>query len=59
MIAGAMAGHAVASHTGHSGGGLVGAAPGYVLSQQLKTDIAVPAGTVIELKFTSPVMTGG
>lgn len=57
MIAGAMAGHAVASHTAHSG--LVGAAAGYVLSQELKTDIAVPAGSVIELKFKSPVMTGG
>ena len=59
MIAGAMAGHAVATKTGHSGGGLVGAAAGYVLSQELKTDIAVPAGTVIELKFKSPVTTGG
>lgn len=59
MIAGAMAGHAVAAKTGHSHGGLVGAAAGYVLSQELKTDIAVPAGSVIELKFKSPVMTGG
>lgn len=58
MIAGAVAGHAVAAHTGHSHGGLVGAAAGYALSQTLKTDIAVPAGTVIELKFTSPVMSG-
>jgi len=57
MIAGAMAGHAVASKTAHSG--LVGAAAGYVLSQELKTDIAVPAGSVIELKFKSPVTTGG
>ena len=59
MIAGAMAGHAVASKTGHSHGGLVGAAAGYVLSQELKTDISVPAGSVIELKFKSPVTTGG
>jgi len=59
MIAGAMAGHAVATKTGHSHGGLVGAAAGYVLSQELKTDIAVPAGTVIELRFKSPVTTGG
>ena len=57
MIAGAMAGHAVASHASHSG--LVGAAAGYVLSQELKTDISVPAGSVIELKFKSPVTTGG
>ena len=53
MIAGAMAGHAVNKH-----GGLVGAAAGYVLSQQLKTDIAVPAGTVLELRFRQPVMSG-
>jgi len=59
MIAGAMAGHAVASKTGHGHGGLVGAAAGYVLSQELKTDISVPAGSVIELKFKSPVTTGG
>lgn len=51
MIAGAVAGHEVAKHTGHGHGGLVGAAAGYVLSQTLKTDIAVPAGTVVELKF--------
>jgi hypothetical protein len=54
MIGGAMAGHAVNKH-----GGLLGAAGGYVLSQELKTDIAVPAGTVIELRFRSPVTTGG
>ena len=53
MIAGAMAGHAVNKH-----GGLAGAAAGYVLSQELKTDIAVPAGSVIELRFKQPVMSG-
>lgn len=55
MIGGAMAGHAVSK----SHGGLMGAAGGYVLSQTLKTDIAVPAGTVIELQFKAPVTTGG
>ena len=59
MIAGAVAGHEMAKHMGHGHGGLVGAAAGYVLSQTLKTDIAVPAGTVVELKFKSPVTTGG
>ena len=54
MIGGAMAGHAVNKH-----GGLVGAAAGYVLSQELKTDIAVPAGTVIELRFKSAATSGG
>ena len=51
MIAGAVAGHTVSK----SHGGLAGAAAGYVLSQELKTDIAVPAGTIIELKFEKPV----
>ncbi len=51
MIAGAMAGHTV--NKAH--GGLAGAAAGYVLSQELKTDIAVPAGTIIELRFLKPV----
>ena len=51
MIGGAMAGHAMS----HQHGGLMGAAAGYVLSQQLKTDIDVPAGSVIELRFTAPV----
>jgi hypothetical protein len=55
MIGGAIAGHEVAKHTGGSHAGLMGAAGGYVLSQTLKTDIFVPAGTVIELKFKSPV----
>jgi len=59
MIGGAIAGHAVAKHTGASHGTLAGAAAGYVMSQALKTDIAVPAGTVIELRIKSPVTTGG
>lgn len=59
MIAGAMAGHAVAKHTGTSHAGLMGAVAGYALSQSLKTDISVPKGTVIELKFKSAVTTGG
>ena len=59
MIGGAIAGHEAAKHTGHSHGGLMGAAAGYVLSRTLKTDIAVPAGTIIELKFKAPVATTG
>ncbi|MDQ2873188.1 MAG: hypothetical protein M3R35_08690 [Candidatus Eremiobacteraeota bacterium] len=54
MIGGAIAGHEVAKHAGRSHGGLMGAAGGYALSQTLKTDIAVPAGTVIELRFNQP-----
>lgn len=53
MLGGAIVGHEAASHTGRHHGGLMGAAGGYVLSQTLKTDILVRAGTVIELKFVS------
>lgn len=55
MIGGAIAGHEMRKHTGR-GGGMLGAAGGYVLSQGLKTDISVPAGTVLEVKFKSPVV---
>jgi len=55
MITGAMAGHAVAAR---KHGALMGAVGGYALSQQLKTDIVVPAGTVLEVKFLSPVNNG-
>lgn len=59
MIGGAIAGHEAAKHMGGSHGGLIGAAGGYALSQTLKTDISVPAGTVLKLKFEAPVMSGG
>lgn len=55
MIGGAIAGHEVAKHTGKKHGGLIGAAGGYALSQSLKTDIYVPAGSVVELRFAAPV----
>lgn len=58
MIGGAIAGHEVAKRTGRSHGGLVGAVGGYALSQTLKTDITVPAGTVIEVKFQHPATNG-
>jgi hypothetical protein len=57
MIAGAVAGH-VAKRTRSSHGALLGAASGYALSQTLKTDIAVPAGSVLEVRFKSPVTSG-
>lgn len=55
MITGAMAGHAVAAR---KHGALMGAVGGYALSQQLKTDIVVPAGTVLEVKFLSSATNG-
>lgn len=58
MVTGAMAGHAVAARTGTKHGALIGAAGGYALSQSLKTDIVVPAGTMLEVKFLSPVQSG-
>ena len=58
MVGGAIAAHQLAKRTGGAAHGLMGMAGGYVLSQALKTDIAVPAGTVLELKFTQPVTSG-
>ena len=55
MISGAVAGHVLAARTGTKHGALVGAAGAYALSQTIKTDIVVPAGTVLEMKFLSPV----
>ncbi len=55
MVGGAIAGHELAKRTGKRHGGLTGAAGAYVLSQTLKTDISVPAGTVLVLKFKQPV----
>jgi hypothetical protein len=55
MIGGAATGHAIAARTGKKHGALTGAAGGYVLSQTLKTDVEVPAGSVVELRFKSPV----
>jgi hypothetical protein len=51
MVGGAIAGHMM--HRRH--GGLLGAASGYALSQTLKTDVQVPAGTIVELKLNAPV----
>lgn len=51
MVGGAIAGHEVAKRTGTGHGGLMGAAGGYALSQGLKTNIVVPAGTVIQVRF--------
>lgn len=49
MAAGAMAGHVAMRGKHH--GGLAGAASGYVLSQEMKTDVDVKPGTTIVLKF--------
>ena len=54
MIGGAIAGHEASKHTGKGHGATLGAASGYALSQTMKTDIIVPAGTVIEVKFQQP-----
>lgn len=58
MIASAVAGHELAKRTGGRHGALLGAAGGYALSQTLKTDISVPAGTVLQVRFKSPVTSG-
>lgn len=54
MIGGAIAGHEVSKHTGKGHGATMGAAGAYMLSQTMKTDIVVPAGTIIEVKFQRP-----
>jgi hypothetical protein len=58
MIGGAVAGHFAAARAGRRHGALLGAAGGYALSQTLKTDIVVPAGTALEVRFKSPVTSG-
>ncbi len=50
MIGGAVAG----KHLG-KGHGMLGAIGGYAASQALKTDIEVPAGATIELRFNAPI----
>ncbi|HET9030197.1 MAG TPA: hypothetical protein VFN49_08470 [Candidatus Aquilonibacter sp.] len=51
VVGGAIAGHMAggAAHTKH--GGLAGAAAGYALSQEMKTDVDVKRGTTVVLKF--------
>jgi outer membrane lipoprotein SlyB len=58
MVGGAIAGHTIAAHTHSKHGALKGAVGGYVVSQALKTDVAVPAGSVVVLRFKSPVTAG-
>jgi hypothetical protein len=58
MVGGAIAGHVIAKRAGKPLGALTGAAGGYALSQSLKTDISVPAGTLVILKFRAPVTAG-
>jgi hypothetical protein len=55
MLGGAIAGHIAAAHSGHKHGGMMGAVGGYAASQALKTDVSVPAGSIVELRFKSPV----
>ena len=57
MVSGAVAGHMMKGHTG-KGGAMLGAAGGYALSQTMKTDINVPAGTVLQVRFKAPVTAG-
>ncbi|HTX58271.1 MAG TPA: hypothetical protein VMH02_01255 [Verrucomicrobiae bacterium] len=58
MLGGAIAGHELAKHARVHHGALAGALGGYALSQELKTDVDVPAGSVITVRFTAPVRAG-
>jgi hypothetical protein len=53
MFGGAVAGHTAAKIAGKKHGGLLGAAGGYVLSQEMKSDIDVKPGTVLAVKVLS------
>lgn len=50
VLGGGTAGHIAA---GKHHGGLLGAASGYMLSQEMKTDVDVKPGTVVAVKFVS------
>jgi hypothetical protein len=50
VLGGGAAGHMAA---GQHHGGMLGAAGGYMLSQQMKTDVDVKPGTVIAVKFVN------
>jgi hypothetical protein len=50
VLGGGAAGHIAA---GRHHGGLLGAAGGYMLSQEMKTDVDVKPGTVIAVKFVN------
>ncbi len=53
MAGGAVAGHMAAHAAGKKHGGLLGAAGGYALSQEMKSDIDVKPGTVVQVKFNN------
>jgi hypothetical protein len=55
VLGAGMAGHMAA---GQHHGGLLGAAGGYMLSQEMKTDVDVKPGTLIEVKFLSDAVAG-
>lgn len=56
VVGGAIAGH-MAAHAAHAKhGSLAGAASGYVLSQQMKTDVDVRPGTTVVLRFNKDAM---
>ncbi len=51
VVGGAVAGHMAANAAHAKHGGLAGAASGYMLSQQMKTDVDVRPGTTVVLRF--------
>lgn len=58
VVGGAIAGH-MAAHAVHAKhGGLAGAASGYMLSQQMKTDVDVRPGTTVVLRFNKDAVGG-
>ncbi len=51
LVGGAIAGHMAGKAANTKHGGLAGAASGYMLSQEMKTDVDVRPGTTVVLKF--------
>ena len=59
IVGGGVAGHVLASKNGVKHGGLAGAAAGFALASTLKSDINVKKGTIVKMKLTNDVVSGG
>lgn len=59
VIGGTIAGHMAGGMAHAKHGGLAGAASGYMLSQEMKTDVDVRPGTTVVLRFNKDAMSNG
>ena len=58
VVGGAIAGHMAAKAANTKHGSVTGAASGYVLSQEMKTDVDIRRGTTVELRFNKDAVSG-